>query len=155
MAALAAHPQGRVDRLTSALITALDGRDEPVVLVLDDFHEVAEAVHGDLDQLPNRPPPALRVVIATRDPPLRLGRRLRDQLTEIREPSLALTFEETQQMLELAGVSLAEQHARRLWDRTEGWAARSGSPRCRCATIRIPLASSTSSPATTARSATT
>ena len=25
-------------------------------------------------------------------------------------------------MLELAGVSLAEQHARRLWDRTEGWA---------------------------------
>ena len=123
VAALAAHPQGRVDRLTSALITALDGRDEPVVLVLDDFHEVAEAVHGDLDQLLNRPPPALRVVIATRaDPPLRLGRlRLRDQLTEIREPSLALTFEETQQMLELAGVSLAEQHARRLWDRTEGW----------------------------------
>ncbi len=124
VAALAAHPQGRVDRLTSALMTALDGRDEPVVLVLDDFHEVADAVHGDLDQLLNRPPPALRVVIATRaDPPLRLGRlRLRDQLTEIREPSLALTFEETQQMLELAGVSLAEQHARRLWDRTEGWA---------------------------------
>jgi LuxR family maltose regulon positive regulatory protein len=124
VAELAAHPQGRVDRLTAALVTALDARDEPVVLVLDDFHEVAEAVHGDLDQLLNHPPSALRLVIATRaDPPLRLGRlRLRDQLTEIREPSLALTFEETLRMLDLAGVSLAEQHARRLWDRTEGWA---------------------------------
>ena len=123
VAALAAHPQGRVDRLTSALITALDARDEPVVLVLDDFHEVAEALRGDLDQLLNHPPPALRVVIATRaDPPLRLGRlRLRDQMTEIREPTLAMTFDETLQMLDLAGVSLAEQHARRLWDRTEGW----------------------------------
>ena len=42
-------------------------------------------------------------------------------MTEIREPTLAMTFDETQQMLDLAGVSLAEQHARRLWDRTEGW----------------------------------
>ena len=89
VAALAAHPQGRADRLTSALMTALDGRDEPVVLVLDDFHEVAEAVHGDLDQILNRPPPALRVVIATRaDPPLRLGRlRLRDQLNQAETPT--------------------------------------------------------------------
>jgi LuxR family transcriptional regulator, maltose regulon positive regulatory protein len=124
VAALAAHPQGRVDRLLAALVAALDGRDDPVVLVLDDFHEVAEAVHGDLDVLLRRPPRALRLVLATRaDPPLRLGRlRLQDQLTEIREPSLALTLDETVQMLAVAGVTLADQHVRRLWDHTEGWA---------------------------------
>jgi LuxR family maltose regulon positive regulatory protein len=125
VAALAAHPQGRVDRLTAALVAALASRDEPVVLVLDDFHEVAKAVHGDLDQLLHRPPPALRLVIATRaDPPLRLGRlRVQEQLAELREPDLALTVEETEQMLAAAGVSIAEPDVRRLWDHTEGWAA--------------------------------
>lgn len=124
VSALAAHPQGRVDRLTAALVAALEGRDEPVVLVLDDFHEVAEAVHADLDHLLHRPPPALRLVIATRaDPPLRLGRlRVQEQLTEIRAPSLALTLDETVQMLDLAGIALADRHVRRLWDHTEGWA---------------------------------
>ena len=124
VAALAAHPQGRVDRLTAAIVKALDAADDPVVLVLDDFHEVAEAVHGDIDQLLHRPPPALRLVIATRaDPPLRLGRlRLQEQLTDIREPALALTLDETVEMLGLSGVSLADGDARRLWDHTEGWA---------------------------------
>ncbi len=122
--AVATHPQARVDRLIGALVAALDGRDAPVVLVLDDFHEVTGAVHADLDHLLHRPPAALRLVISTRaDPPLRLGRlRVQEQLTEIRQPSLALTFEETVQMLELAGASLPERHAHRLWDHTEGWA---------------------------------
>jgi LuxR family transcriptional regulator, maltose regulon positive regulatory protein len=110
--ALASHPQIRVDRMLAALAAALEDRDEPVVLVLDDFHEVADVVHSDLDELLHRPPPALRLVIATRaDPPLRLGRlRLQDQLTEIREPSLALTLDETVQMLAAAGVTLADQY---------------------------------------------
>ena len=122
--ALDSHPQTRVDRMLAALIAALEGLEEPVVLVLDDFHEVAEVVHSDLDELLHRPPPALRLVIATRaDPPLRLARlRVQDQLTEIREPSLALTLDETAQMLAASGVKLADQHVRRLCDRTEGWA---------------------------------
>ena len=124
VAALAAHPQGRVDRLMGALTTALEEREGPVVLVLDDFHEVAEVVHADIDQLLHRPPPALRLVIATRaDPPLRRGRlRVQDQLTEIREPDLALTLEETHQMLAAAGVELGDHDVRRLWAHTEGWA---------------------------------
>ena len=94
------------------------------MLVLDDFHEVADAVHADVDQLLHRPPPALRLVIATRaDPPLRLGRlRVQDQLTELREPDLAMTLDETTQMLAAAGVSMSEAHVRRLWEHTEGWA---------------------------------
>jgi hypothetical protein len=50
LAALATRPQARVDRLMAELFAALEAREEPVVLVLDDFHEVAEAVHADFDQ---------------------------------------------------------------------------------------------------------
>ena len=117
-------PRGRVDRLLADIVGALDDPIEPLVLVLDDFHEVADAVCADIDHLLHRPPPALRLVIATRaDPSLRLGRlRLQDQLSELREPDLALTLEETGELLAASGVTLADQHVRRLWDRTEGWA---------------------------------
>jgi LuxR family maltose regulon positive regulatory protein len=124
IAELASHPRARADALVSALTTAMAERKEPIALVLDDFHEVADAVHADVDHLLHRPPPALRLVIATRaDPPLRLGRlRVQDQLTELREPDLAMTLDETGQMLAAAGVSLGEAHMRRLWEHTEGWA---------------------------------
>jgi LuxR family maltose regulon positive regulatory protein len=116
-------PQSRPELLVAATAGMLDDRDEPAVLVLDDFHEVAEHVHADLDDLLHRPPPALRVIIATRaDPPLRLGRlRLDDELTEIREPELAMTLEETTAMLIAAGVAMADGDVRRLWEHTEGW----------------------------------
>ncbi len=124
IAELASHPRARADALVSALTTALAERKQPIVLVLDDFHEVADAVHADVDHLLHRPPPALRLVIATRaDPPLRLGRlRVQDQLTELREPDLAMTLDEAAQMLAAAGVSMSEAHVQRLWERTEGWA---------------------------------
>ena len=123
IAGLAVHPRGRPEALVSELTAALAERQDPVVLVLDDFHEVADAVHADIDLLLHRPPPALKLVIATRaDPPLRLGRlRLQDQLTELREPDLAMTLEETAQMLTATGVSLDQDHVRRLWEHTEGW----------------------------------
>jgi LuxR family transcriptional regulator, maltose regulon positive regulatory protein len=122
LAELAERRRGRPD--VNALVAALEGREVPVVLALDDFHEVAEAVHPDIDELLHRPPHALRLVIATRaDPPLRLGRlRLQDQLTELREPDLAMTLGETTEMLTAAGVSMSEAHVRRLWEHTEGWA---------------------------------
>jgi LuxR family maltose regulon positive regulatory protein len=118
----AATARGRPD--PDALAAALDERVDPVVLVLDDFHEVAEAVHRDVDRLLHRPPSGLRLIIATRaDPPLRLGRlRLQDQLTELREPDLAMTLDETAEMLAAAGVSMDGAHVRRLWEHTEGWA---------------------------------
>jgi LuxR family maltose regulon positive regulatory protein len=124
IADVAAHPRARPDAMVSALAGALAEREEMVVLVLDDFHEVADAVHADVDHLLHHPPPALRLVIATRaDPPLRLGRlRVQDQLTELREPDLAMTLDETTLMLTAAGVSMGEDHVRRLWEHTEGWA---------------------------------
>jgi LuxR family transcriptional regulator, maltose regulon positive regulatory protein len=124
IAELAAHPRARPEVLVSALTAALAERDDVVVVVLDDFHEVAEAVHSDVDQLLHHAPAGLRLVIATRaDPPMRLGRlRVQDQLTELREPDLAMTLDETAQMLTTAGVSMDAEHVRRLWEHTEGWA---------------------------------
>jgi LuxR family maltose regulon positive regulatory protein len=121
--ALVAHPQERVELLVRALAGALADRTEPIVLVLDDFHEVAESVHAGVDLLLRHPPPGLRVVIATRaDPPLHLGRlRLQAQLAEIRAPELALTLSETTEMLGALDVSIGSKHVRRLWDHTEGW----------------------------------
>ena len=121
--ALVAHPQERVELLVGALGGALADRAEPLVLVLDDFHEVAESVHSGVDLLLRHLPAGLRVVIATRaDPPLHLGRlRLQDQLAEIRAPELALTLAETGEMLTGLGISIDAEHVRRLWSHTEGW----------------------------------
>ena len=120
---LATHPPARTDRLADALAEALEDFDEPLVLVLDDFHEVGEAVHADVDHLLHRPPPALRVMIATRaDPTLRLGRlRMQGELADIRAPDLALTLDETTEMLSAGGVSMRDTDVRRLWLHTEGW----------------------------------
>jgi LuxR family transcriptional regulator, maltose regulon positive regulatory protein len=112
-----------LNRLVDALAATLAERETPVVLVLDDFQEVGERVHADLDRLLRHPPPSLRVIVATRaDPPLHLSRlRLQEQLTEIRAPELAFTLQETLDMLALFNVSMGQTHLRRLWEHTEGW----------------------------------
>ena len=126
VASLAAHPVESIDLLIPALVNALVELEEPVVLVLDDLHEVGDSgVLADLDRLLRHPPHALRLVIATRvDPPLRLSRlRLTGELTQVREVDLAFTEIETADLLETAGVELAAADVRQLWLRTEGWAA--------------------------------
>ena len=123
LAALAAHPEARVDGLIAALAASLGDDHAPVVLVLDDFHEVADTIHGDLEMLLRHPLPPLRLIVSTRaDPPLHLGRlRLQDQLSEIRSPDLAFTLAEAGEMLDALGIELAADHRRRLWEHTEGW----------------------------------
>jgi LuxR family maltose regulon positive regulatory protein len=123
LASLDAHPEERADVLIATLASGLGGDRAPVVLVLDDFHEVADTIHGDLELLLRHPLPSLRLVVSTRaDPPLHLGRlRLQDQLSEIRSPELAFTLAETGEMLDALGIVLAGDHRRRLWEHTEGW----------------------------------
>ena len=116
-------PPERVEHFADALVGALARRRRPAVLVLDDFDEVADAVHGELALLLRRPPAALRLVIATRaDPPLPLGRlRMQDQLAEIRAADLALTPDETRELLAALSVELSDDAALSVWERTEGW----------------------------------
>jgi LuxR family transcriptional regulator, maltose regulon positive regulatory protein len=126
VASLAVHPGEAVDVVLPALVNALAERTEPIVLVLDDLHEVGESVAlADLDRLLRHPIGCLRAVIATRaDPTLRLGRlRVAGQLTEIRAADLTFTLQEAHELLAAAGADGSPELVERLRDRTEGWAA--------------------------------
>jgi LuxR family transcriptional regulator, maltose regulon positive regulatory protein len=127
LAGLAVSPREPMDTdvVLPALVEALDASDEPVVLVLDDLHQVADVVREDLERLVRYPPPALRLVLATRsDPPIGLGRlRLEGWLTEIRAGDLAFTLDEAAALFDALDVPIAPDEVATLWRRTEGWAA--------------------------------
>ncbi len=127
LAALASSPREPMDMdlVLPALVDALEARDEPLVLVLDDLHLVAEVVREDIERLVRYPPPSLRLVLVTRaDPPIGLGRlRLEGWLTEIRARDLAFTLDESAALFEALDVPIARDDLATLWRRTEGWSA--------------------------------
>ena len=111
-----------VERLSSEL----DSLDEPLVLVIDDLHELrsAQAVAW-LDLFLARLPAQLVVVLATREEP-RVGlHRLRvtGELTELRASDVRFSLEETSALLKAAGIGLSEAGVKLLHERAEGWAA--------------------------------
>ncbi len=114
------------EAVVGRLAAELGSLERPVVLVLDDLHELhaADALR-QLELLIARRPPLLRVVLASRhDPRLGLHRlRLAGELREIRSADLRFTLEETQELLAAAGVALPGESLARLHERTEGWAA--------------------------------
>lgn len=103
----------------------LNGLEEPLVLVLDDIHQLrsAEALAG-LETLLADAPPTLHVVLMSRrDPRLGLHRlRLSGRLVEIRAANLEFTSDEAGELLREAGVSVAAADVAKLHERTEGWA---------------------------------
>jgi LuxR family maltose regulon positive regulatory protein len=108
------------------LLSDLASLQEPVVLVIDDLHELnsADALSW-LDVFVGRLPPELRVVLATReDPRLGLHRlRLAGQLTELRAPDLRFSMVEMIELLRSEGITLSDGGMGLLYERTEGWAA--------------------------------
>jgi LuxR family maltose regulon positive regulatory protein len=98
----------------------------PTVLVLDDYHVVANpSIHSGMDQLLLEAPSSLRVVIGTRhDPPLMLARlRAQDALREIRFDDLRFDGGDVAALLnERMSIGLTQPELHRLTERTEGWA---------------------------------
>jgi LuxR family maltose regulon positive regulatory protein len=121
-----ATPAFRGEAVIESLLGELRSLEEPVVLVIDDLHELRspEAL-GLLERFLSRVPPRLWVVLATRkDPGLGLHRlRLTAELTEIRQAELRFTGQETRQLLEAEGIRLPDEAVALLHERTEGWAA--------------------------------
>jgi LuxR family transcriptional regulator, maltose regulon positive regulatory protein len=114
------------DDFLSALAGMLATRSTPLVLILDDFHELAPPeVSEQLDALLRHPLPMLRLVIASRaDPRLSLPRlRLQGRMTELRGADLALTVQEAGCMFDLAGLIVGADQVAALHARTEGWVA--------------------------------
>ncbi len=115
-----------LEQAPGQLAKALTAAGTPVVLVLDNLHEVTDLdVHDSLLRLVQRPPHGLRLVVTTRrDPPWPLHRlRLAGALSEIRASDLAFRTDETRILLDMLGIDLDAAHLGRLVERTEGWAA--------------------------------
>ena len=108
------------------LVSDLHSLEQPVVLVIDDLHELrSEEALRLLEHLLGALPPELRMVLATReDPRLGLHRlRLTGALTEVRDADLRFSRDETRALLEATGIELSDEGVALLHERTEGWAA--------------------------------
>ncbi|WP_432990665.1 LuxR C-terminal-related transcriptional regulator [Dactylosporangium sp. CA-233914] len=112
--------------LTERLLQDLAPLGEPLLLVVDDLHQLQAAeARAQLELLVLRSAPRMRFVFATRsDPQLGLHRlRLAGELTEIRADDLRFSRDEARDLLEAAGVALSAPALAALHERTEGWAA--------------------------------
>jgi LuxR family maltose regulon positive regulatory protein len=119
-------PIFRGEPVVERLLSDLALLEEPIVLVVDDLHELGSAdALRLLERFLTRLPPQVRVVLASReDPGLGLHRlRLAGGLTELRGPDLRFSQNEARQLLEAAGVTLSDAGVALLHERTEGWAA--------------------------------
>lgn len=114
------------DAVVDRILAGARSLDEPVLLVIDDLHHLAEPTAlAQLEHLLDRRPADLRVILSTRhDPPLGLHRlRLAGDLTELRAADLRFELDETKALLSAAGIALPEASVAALNARTEGWVA--------------------------------
>ncbi|HEX9359202.1 MAG TPA: LuxR C-terminal-related transcriptional regulator, partial [Streptosporangiaceae bacterium] len=117
-----ASPDGFPLRLVEAAQTFA----EPVVLVLDDIHQITDqAVLGGIDLLIRHAPPTLRLVLSARQPPaLQLARlRVAGELADIGGHDLACTSEEADAYFSMLGLDADPAARDALLRRTQGWMA--------------------------------
>jgi LuxR family transcriptional regulator, maltose regulon positive regulatory protein len=99
---------------------------EPVVVVLDEFHQLTNpAVLDGLATMLGRSSASLRLVLASReDLPLPLARLPAvGRSTEVGADELAFTADEAAKLLAIQGLVLTDADLALVWARTEGWAA--------------------------------
>ncbi|HEU0183740.1 MAG TPA: tetratricopeptide repeat protein, partial [Blastocatellia bacterium] len=117
----------RPERAVDALINeALDHIDQPLVIVLDDYHHLgdAEAVHAAVDRLLAYQPDVLHTIIVSRDaPPLQLAKlRSHGELAIIDRNDLLFTNEETQVLFnQVFGLEVTAEQLAEFRERTQGW----------------------------------
>lgn len=108
------------------IVEALSQLPTPVVLVIDDFHNITDtAALASLSRVVERRIPQLRLVLVSRtEPALRLGRlRITDEVTDIDARDLAFTAAEARDVCALGGFAVPDDEMDRLQSRTQGWAA--------------------------------
>jgi len=121
-----AAPDFDARTLADRVFSELAGQRDPLIIVIDDLHELNCPESLDqLSRLLGNLPPNVNAIVATRhDLRLRLHQlRLAGELSEIRAAHLRFTERETRELLEASGIALAEADAALLCQRTEGWAA--------------------------------
>jgi LuxR family maltose regulon positive regulatory protein len=127
LAQLGARVLAPLPVLAGSLINDFEELDEPIVLVLDDYHRINEpVVHELVNQLLMHPSARLQLVVISRyDPPLALGAlRAHSNVTEVRMQDLRFTLAETGAFLEQAtGERFSSTALERVYQSTEGWVA--------------------------------
>jgi LuxR family maltose regulon positive regulatory protein len=124
--ALASPGSSVLGSVVPRLGSAFASMSSPVVLVLDDVHELHDReCWAALSMLADHVPAGSRLVLASqRQPPLRVARlRAEGRITEIGPRDLSLTREEASSLLHSTGLSLGEEDVAVLHQRTEGWPA--------------------------------
>ena len=119
-------PNFRGEIVVERLLSNLDSLEEPLVLVIDDLHELQAAdALAWLQLFLAQVPAKLRLVLGSRqEPELGLHRlRLSGQLVEIRDADLRFSRDETQALLERSDIRLSDEAVALLHERTEGWVA--------------------------------
>jgi LuxR family transcriptional regulator, maltose regulon positive regulatory protein len=114
------------DQLVDRVLSEVGQRIEPVLLIIDDLHELRSAdALKQLERVLATVPSSARVVLSSRrDPAIRLHHlRLADEIAEIRAGDLRFTECETRELLDASGIALSNAGAAALHARTEGWAA--------------------------------
>src|ERR1700716_2985587 len=98
------------DQLVDRVVSEVAEQDEPVVLIIDDLHELwsAEAL-AQLEHLLAILPSSAHVVLSSRrDPPMRLHQlRLADEVAEIRANDLRFTETEARDLLAVFRIRLS------------------------------------------------
>ena len=114
------------DQLVDAFVWEATAQVEPLVLIVDDLHELrsADALTQLEHVLASLPSSAHVVLSSRRDPSIRLHQlRLAGEIAEIRAADLRFTERETLELLAKSEISLSDAAATALYERTEGWAA--------------------------------
>src|SRR3954452_21906084 len=114
------------DELVETVASEVAQQADPVVLIIDDLHELSSAdALEQLERLLSMLPRFARVALSSRrDPAIRLHKlRLADEIAEIRAADLRFTERETRELLAASRVSLSDPGIAALYRRTEGWAA--------------------------------
>jgi LuxR family maltose regulon positive regulatory protein len=108
------------------LVEAAQRFTDPVILVLDDVHELTDpAVLSGLDLLIRHAPASLRLVLSARQPPaLQLARlRVSGELADISGQDLACTADEADAYFAMLGLDVDQLARDELLWRTQGWMA--------------------------------
>lgn len=124
---LQATPPPSIEVILTALINEIAGARQTLLLVLDDYHVIANrAIDRGISFLVEHMPPHLHLVMASRsDPALPLARwRVSGDLVELRAAELRFTEQEAAGFFgQITGLQLSAENIASLEARTEGWIA--------------------------------
>jgi LuxR family transcriptional regulator, maltose regulon positive regulatory protein len=114
------------DRVVDGVLSRVAEQGEPIVLIIDDLHELRSAdAFRQLERFLALLPGSARVVLSSRrDPPISLHRlRLAGEVAQIRAGDLRFSERETHELLAASGIGLSDVGVAALYQHTEGWAA--------------------------------